>query len=180
MHGSNARWSDGADRAAQTPRTPDAFADLYAERAAQVRQIVRSSIRAPDAVIDDACQVAWSRLLRRWGSVRVEAALPWLVKTASRAALRSMQRTARELSLDQLCDAGHDPTPAAALPPAPDEIAQLRARLDEVRELPERQQRLVWLQALGLTYVEMADYTQDTTRTVERQLMRAKRSLHAA
>ena len=68
---------------------PDAFAQLYAERAAQLRQIVRCSVRAPDAVIDDACQVAWSRLLRRWGSVRREAILPWLVRTASRAALRS-------------------------------------------------------------------------------------------
>ena len=63
---------------------------------------------------------------------------------------------------------------------APDEIAQLRARLDEIRALPERQQRLIWLQGLGLTYLEMADYTQATTRTVERQLMRAKRALRAA
>ena len=159
---------------------PDAFAQLYAERAAQLRQIVRCSVRAPDAVIDDACQVAWSRLLRRWGSVRREAILPWLVRTASRAALRSLQRSARDVSLDQLCDAGHDPTPIALRVAAPDEIAQLRARLDEIRALPERQQRLIWLQGLGLTYLEMADYTQATTRTVERQLMRAKRALRAA
>jgi DNA-directed RNA polymerase specialized sigma24 family protein len=106
--------------------------------------------------------------------------LPWLVRTASRAALRSLQRSARDVSLDQLCDAGDDPTPIALRAAAPDEIAQLRARLDEIRALPERQQRLIWLQGLGLTYLEMADYTQATTRTVERQLMRAKRALRAA
>ncbi len=182
MQGSNARWFDGIARpplhAAST--APDAFAELYAERAAQLRQIVRSSVRAPDAVIDDACQIAWSRLLRRWESVRDDAALPWLVRTASRAALRSLQRSARELSLDELCDAGCDSTPVALRAAAPDEIAQLRARLDELRALPERQQRLLWLQGLGLTYLEMADYTHATRRTVERQLMRAKRALPAA
>lgn len=186
MHGSNDRCSDRVDeadrggRAAQPPRPADAVAELYADLAAQVRQIVRSSIRAPEAVVDDACQVAWSRLLRRWGSVRADAALPWLVRTASRAALRSIQHTERELSLDQLCDAGQDPSAAVVLPAAPDEIAQLRARLDELRALPERQQQLVWMQALGFTYVEMADHTRATRRTVERQLMRAKRSLRAA
>jgi RNA polymerase sigma factor (sigma-70 family) len=177
MQKSNGRWSDNA---AQPPRAPDAFAELYAGRAAELRQIVRRSIRAPDAVIDDACQVAWARLLRRWGSVRREAAFPWLVRTASRAALRSVQRSARELSLDQLCDAGREPTPTALLPSTPAEIAELRTRLDEIRALPERQQLFVWLQGLGLTYDEMADYTQATTRTVERQLMRAKRALRAA
>jgi RNA polymerase sigma factor (sigma-70 family) len=188
MQGTNARWSDAraqGDRpcgsgAVLTRRAPDPFAELYAGRAAELRQLVRLSVRAPDAVIDDACQVAWSRLLRRWGAVRREAAFPWLVRTASRAAVRSMQRSARELSLDQLCDAGRDPTPEALRPATPDEIAVLRARLDEIRALPDRQQLFIWLQGLGLTYDEMADYTQATRRTVERQLMRAKRSLRAA
>jgi RNA polymerase sigma factor (sigma-70 family) len=188
MQGSNARWSDGGsrrsarwrDEVAQGRSAPDAFAELYVEHAAQLRQIVRCSVRAPDAVIDDACQIAWSRLLRRWDGVRHETAFPWLIRTACRAALRSLKRTARELSLDQLCDAGDDPTAIAVLPARPDEIAELMARLDEIRALPERQQLLIWLQGLGLSYVEMAEYTQATTRTVERQLMRAKRSLRAA
>jgi len=59
-------------------------------------------------------------------------------------------------------------------------MPEIPANLDEIRALPERQQLFVWLQGLGLTYDEMADYTQATTRTVERQLMRAKRALRAA
>ena len=37
---------------------------------------------------------------------------------------------------------------------------------------------MLWLRALGLSYGEIASLTGDTTRTVERQLLRAKGSLH--
>jgi DNA-directed RNA polymerase specialized sigma24 family protein len=53
-------------------------------------------------------------------------------------------------------------------------VLELRDRLAELRQLPERQQRLVWMHAAGLTYLEMAERTGDTRRTVERQLLRAK------
>jgi RNA polymerase sigma factor (sigma-70 family) len=49
--------------------------------------------------------------------------------------------------------------------------------LSEVGRLPERQQRLVWMHAAGLTYVEMAGRTGESRRTVERQLLRAKGKL---
>ncbi len=65
-------------------------------------------------------------------------------------------------------------------PPSTEELVAFRARLDEVRALPLRQQQLVWLQGLGLSYREMAGYTGATQRTVERQLMRAKRRLESA
>jgi DNA-directed RNA polymerase specialized sigma24 family protein len=61
--------------------------------------------------------------------------------------------------------------------PAPDETAEHHARIDTVRLLPERQQRLVWLQALGWSYTEMAQETGATTRTIDRQLVRARRRL---
>jgi DNA-directed RNA polymerase specialized sigma24 family protein len=50
-------------------------------------------------------------------------------------------------------------------------------RLELLRELPERQERLIWLQGLGFGYPEMADETDMTMRTVERQLMKARRHL---
>ena len=37
----------------------------------------------------------------------------------------------------------------------------------------------MWLQGFGLSYSEIAAYTGDTRRTVERQLMRAKRALES-
>jgi RNA polymerase sigma factor (sigma-70 family) len=157
--------------------TPDGLEQLYGTLADRLHQIVRFSIRAPEALIDDACQIAWSRLLRSRDRVRSEAALPWLVTTASREALHLARHSARELSLDELCSHHRE---WVAVPQAPEEIVELRARLAEIRSLPERQQRLVWLQGLGFTYTEMAGRTGDSKRTVERQLMRAKRALRPA
>jgi RNA polymerase sigma factor (sigma-70 family) len=174
----------GCSAPARSARTfSDDVADLYRARADQLRQIVRFTVRAPDAVIDDACQIAWSRLLSRWGSIRSEAAMPWLARTASREAVKLMRRSTRDLSLDALGEDRCAPAQAPFAPPAPsppDLTAEFRARFDELRALPQRQQRLLWLQGLGLSYVEMAGYTGWSTRTVERQLMRAKRSLRRA
>jgi RNA polymerase sigma factor (sigma-70 family) len=58
-------------------------------------------------------------------------------------------------------------------------VAEERQRLVDLDRLPERQQRLVWLQGLGLSYVEMAEREGCTTRTVERQLLRARRTMRA-
>ncbi|MGO9820233.1 MAG: sigma factor-like helix-turn-helix DNA-binding protein [Solirubrobacteraceae bacterium] len=35
----------------------------------------------------------------------------------------------------------------------------------------------MWLQGFGLSYAEMAGYTGDSERTIERQVLRARRSL---
>jgi RNA polymerase sigma factor (sigma-70 family) len=156
----------------------DDVGELYAALAGQLRQIVRFGVRAPDALIEDACQVAWSRLIRHRGSVRREAALAWLVTTASREALKLIRRADRELSLDELAERERDLAPAGCTV-GPDEIVELRARLDLIGHLPPRQQRLVWLQGLGLSYEEMAGYTGSSTRTVERQLLRAKKALRS-
>ncbi len=167
--------------------TSEEFGELFDALAGNVRQIVRFSVRAPDALIDDACQMAWIRLIGHRPGVRREAVLAWLVTTANREALRLLRLARRETSLDELAERQEDPVQSpggslrAALPPAsPDLIVELRSRLDEIRALPQRQQRLVWLQGLGLSYSEMAGYTGTSSRTVERQLLRARRRLRAA
>lgn len=148
---------------------------LYAANALRVRGLVARGIRAPEPVIDDACQIAWGRLVRHHRRVCADTAVAWLVTTALREALRLLRRASRDVSLEQVIEqSGELPTVAA---PAPDEMVQRRARLDAVTALPERQQRLVWLQALGWSYPEMAGRTGTTTRTVDRQLVRARRKL---
>jgi RNA polymerase sigma factor (sigma-70 family) len=147
--------------------------ELYRLLSPRLRQIVRSDVRAPEPVIEDACQIAWIRLIRHADHVRPEAALSWLATTAVREAFKLARRDRRELSLDaELERTGELPFPSSA--PGPAEVVELRDRLGSVGRLPERQQRLLWMHAAGLTYVEIADRTGDTRRTVERQLLRAK------
>jgi RNA polymerase sigma factor (sigma-70 family) len=150
--------------------------ELYRLLSPRLRQIVRSNVRAPEPVVEDACQIAWSRLIRHSERVRREAALSWLATTAVREAFKLSRRDRRELSLDaELERRGELPFPSSA--PGPAEVVELRDRLSEVGRLPERQQRLVWMHAAGLTYVEMAGRTGESRRTVERQLLRAKGKL---
>jgi RNA polymerase sigma factor (sigma-70 family) len=155
------------------------FDRLYGALAGQLERVVRSQVRACDAVIDDACQTAWIQLLSHDGQVRTSSVLSWLSTTAIHEALRLLRRSGRDLSLEL----ASEETPAlieGAIAPGPDEAMELRERLDSLRRLPERQQRMLWLHGIGLSYADIADSTGCTLRTVERQLLRAKRTMRAA
>ncbi|HWE10543.1 MAG TPA: sigma-70 family RNA polymerase sigma factor [Solirubrobacteraceae bacterium] len=149
---------------------------IYVDNAARVRRLVRHNVRAPEPVIEDACQTAWTRLVRDRSRVCPDKAVPWLVTTAVREAVRLTRRGSREVFLEELLDDTRE-LHELATAPGPEETADHRAQLDAVRLLPERQQRLVWLQALGWSYTEMAEATGATTRTIDRQLVRARRRL---
>jgi len=165
----------------------DEVAALYRKEAVRVRKLVRSQVVASPALVEDACQVAWCRLVIHRARVRRESARAWLVRVAVNEVLKALARERRERSLEALqeCDErrdlGCDPEPS--LLPTPmliEDLVEQRARLDSVRALPDRQCRLVWLQGLGLSYREMSGETGMTRRTVERQLMRARASLAKA
>ncbi|HEY1516127.1 MAG TPA: RNA polymerase sigma factor [Solirubrobacteraceae bacterium] len=146
--------------------------ELYGSLAGRLQQIVRLDVRAPDAVIEDACQVAWFRLLRHSHRVHRETVLAWLATTAAREAFRLLRRDCRELSLDPELE--HDGRQGT-----PHELVERWERLREVERLPERQQRVVWLHAIGLSYAEIAVTEGCTRRTVDRQLLRARHALRA-
>lgn len=151
---------------------------LYGELSERLVAVVRTRVRAPDAVIDDACQFAWSRLLLNVGQVRSESVLAWLVQTAAREALRLLRLSRRELSLD--APGVETPDLMAALAPGPEEVFEQHERLASLGRLPERQQRMLWLHGFGLSYADIAESTGCTLRTVERQLLRAKDALRLA
>lgn len=156
------------------------IAELYRSLSKPLEELVRIDVRcAPDPVVEDACQFAWDRLIRHHARVRPESALPWLVRIAVHEAFKLLGRERRFLSLDQSLELVGEAAVVGESPGA-DELFERRERLDAVSQLPERQQRLVWLQALGWNYVEIAMRTGCTTRAVERHVLRARRALRAA
>ncbi len=147
---------------------------LFGSLSARLRQIVRHGVTAPDEIVEDACQFAWSALLRQGGATRPDATLSWLATTALREALRLLERESRELPLDEVFDVF-----ATSAAPEPHELLEIRERIGAIVSLPQRQQRLLWLHAAGLTYGEIAAHERCTQRAVERHLLRAKRSIRA-
>jgi RNA polymerase sigma factor (sigma-70 family) len=153
-------------------------AELYARNAGLVRGQVCSEVTACDDVIDDACQFAWVRLLHHRHRVGRDRAVSWLITTALHEAFKLVRRDGHDLSLEQLMEETGDLRISRSAP-APEEAVGARLRLELLQELPERQERLMWLRGLGFSYPEMATETHATVRTVERQLMKGQRNIRA-
>jgi RNA polymerase sigma factor (sigma-70 family) len=148
--------------------------ELYGQLARRLEQIVRVDVRAPDVVIEDACQVAWMRLVRHGHRVHRDTVMSWLARTAVHEAFKLARRGQRELSFESACEEG---MPVLGSCPAADTLVETRQRLSEIGVLPARQQRVLWLHALGLSYPEIASHEACTVRTVERQLLRARQGI---
>ncbi len=161
--------------APDAPISPSDVIRLYGAFNRQLTQIVRATTRGPRPVIEDACQVAWTGLICPGQRVEQRSARAWLIRTAIREALRLMRLEDREASLERALEEQlHlQPSTDAGL----EEVAFRREQVHGVRLLSVRQQRLVWLRALGFSYEEMAAYENCTNRTIRRQLERAQRRL---
>ena len=75
---------------------------------------MRLDVRAPEAVIEDACQVAWCRLLDHSTGSIARPCIAWLARTAVHEALKLLRRDRRELSLDAALEDGERPSFAIA------------------------------------------------------------------
>ena len=151
----------------------DDVGELHLSLAASLQRVVGTKVQAPSVVIEDACQFAWYRLLRNAMRVERDAVLAWLATTAIHHAIKLARRDQRELSLEaRLENIGQLDVPDST--PGPHDQVELRERLHLVRHLPDRQRRLLSMQAIGLSYDEIADEARLSLRTVERQLYRGR------
>ena len=150
--------------------------ELYRTFAKHLERVVGADVQAPASVIEDACQFAWARLVHHRSRVHRETVFGWLAMTAMHEAFKLIRRGCREVSLEAEIEAGRD-TPDHR--PGPPDLYERRERLKTVSSLTARQQRVLWLYGLGLTYSEIADHDGCSSRTVERQLQRARAALRA-
>ena len=172
--------ADRSDQAIARPgggaMTPSELVELYGSFQRRLEQLVRGGVQAQNAVVEDACQVAWAELIRYRQRVALQSAPSWLVRTAIHEALRLVQAEDREDSLELALQELPEVS-LSQVDPGPEDHVWQRERVESLRLLSARQQRLVWLRALGLTYEEMASHEHCTSRTVHRQLERAQRAM---
>jgi RNA polymerase sigma factor (sigma-70 family) len=152
------------------------LAALYADLAPQLERIVNANVRAPSPVLEEACQTAWTLLLAERQSLTPGTELGWLATTATREALRLVRTRRRDISLEQEQEEEGELL-EVIFDPGPEQVLELRERLAEIRQLPPRQHRLVMLQGFGYRYSEISEVTGDSCRTIDRQLLRARRKL---
>jgi RNA polymerase sigma factor (sigma-70 family) len=148
-------------------------AELYLLHHDRLVRSVARAVRAPRALIEDACQTAWVILLRRQPDR--ERVFGWLRTVAIHEAYRLCGADRRAVRLEALDAEGRlrggesieDPRACV------ERRIAARAALQRLAELPPRQPRLFALQVAGLSYAEIATVTGDSVRTVDRQLRRA-------
>jgi RNA polymerase sigma factor (sigma-70 family) len=158
------------------------IAELYERHAASIERQVSQRARAPRAVIEDACQTAWTRLCAR-ADVDAEArgAVRWLIVTATREAwkLSSRQREVPIGGWSSEPGEGELPEPAgetAEPPTVAIDHEHSRELRDRLADLNPRERQFLALQAAGLTYEEISQMGA-SIRTVERQILRGRRKL---
>ena len=150
------------------------FAELHPKLARQVRRLVRTS----EENVQDACSFAFLQLLRYQPSR--ESAFSWLLTVAVREAVKLDQRGRRDRPLPAREDGVElEPVDERA---DPELWLETLAALEAIAAagLSARQAQIVALHAAGHTYESISEMLALSERTVERQLLRARRKLRFA
>jgi RNA polymerase sigma factor (sigma-70 family) len=148
--------------------------ELFARYAARLARIVARQVRTSNANVEDACAFAWLQMLR-YQPAR-ETLLSWLVRTGTREAVKLHRQAERDLEpVDEVTDReGVQQTVEVCL-----DLLIARETLAAARLRP-REAEILAAHASGFTYAEIAVQGGVTPRTVERQLLRARRKVRAA
>ena len=156
-------------------------ASLYREHAAALYRIVRSAVRGPDELVEDACQTAWLILLRRQPGRH--SVLPWLITVAIREAYRLSRRERRDVRLEDLVgvDGCADEADGwESLIPAPatlEQSVEARTALETLAGLPPRQRRYMTLFVAGYRYREIVAICGVTYTNVNKHLVKGRARL---
>lgn len=158
-------------------RTTD-IAEYYAREAMSLQRALARAVVAPTAMIEDACSHAWYQLLHHDEIELGPGGFWWLYVCAKREVYRLSGRARREPAGGEPIELPEEPTQAVEdVSDTVERRAEHEARLTLLDMLSERRRQMVVLQAAGFSYEEIAQVSGDSLRTVERQLLRGKRTL---
>lgn len=155
-----------------TTARSEQIADFYLRNAEAVHGRVARRISAPTATIEDACQHAWTTLLRR-DDLRLDGrATGWLVTVAGHHALDVLRRP--EVPTQ-------DPAGARAAPAdVPERVLErecLREQTADLAQLKPRERRDLALKAAGHSYNEIAALTGSSYTAIDRRLKEGRAHL---
>lgn len=147
---------------------------LYRAHHRRLVHAVRRQVNLPGELIEDACQTAWTILLRRQPD-RGPTLFAWLRTVAVHEAY-ALSRTHRR---DAQPDDVEHLERLATHEPLTDQLEARRA-LRALAGLPDRQRRYATLRALGFSYEEIRQAAGGVTYTnVNKHLAKASASLRA-
>jgi DNA-directed RNA polymerase specialized sigma24 family protein len=130
---------------------------LYLEYNAKLIRRVRWAVRASPEDIEDACAFAWVQFLRRQPD-RDRPWRSWLLETAKRQAWRFAAQRGDTLAIVDVDDPGLGTTVEPADPRDRTEQAlEFQAALQELAQLPERLQAVVFIRSQSSTQAQVAE-----------------------
>lgn len=160
-------------------------AELYRRYAERLVRLTAHRVKAPHALIEDACALAWLQLLRTQPE-RGPAIFAWLRTVALHEAYALSRRQRRDAWLEELggesAEEDGEPRRWEETLPGPGSVEhslEARRALAVLSALPARERRYLVLRVAGYRYQEICQLTGATYTNVNKHLTRARGRIRA-
>jgi len=149
---------------------------LYRTHHRELHRAVGRAVRAPRELIEDACQTAWTMLLR--AQPDRYAIFGWLRVVATREAFRLIAAERRDTRLERLRLDDGDWNDVIADPRSLDDALEALEAIRILAALPDRQREDLSMKVAGYSYEEIRILTGGRTFTnVNKSLVKARRRI---
>ena len=163
----------------------DDIARLYRRHHRDLERSVTAAVRAPREVVEDACQTAWTIMLR--SQPRRATWFAWLRVVAIHEAWQQCGRSRHEMPVGAFISpsareigAYEHPEPPADIRDVPDQVAeriQHAQRLADLATIKPNDRRTLYLKGLGYRYTEIMQITGASYTSVNRRITEGRRAL---
>jgi RNA polymerase sigma factor (sigma-70 family) len=160
---------------------------FFAANADRLLRAVGQRVNAPHALIEDACSIAWTILLRRPDVDLANGGLSWLVTVAQSEAWRLSRDHHQEHPVGAFLSPERGDHPAGELPEPPDDARdvadqviahiELCQRKTAMQGLKPREREALYLRGLGYSYQEIMQITGATYTAVNRRITEGRATL---